>query len=261
MTRGHGHTGEPCPQGVRARFFVERIGIAVQKSDGDRCDALAHASGDDGVQIGKVERRDDVAPRIHALAHFQTQAARHERRGRGRVKVVEVRTVAAPDLEDIAESRGGHERRFHALAFGDGVDDGGAAVNQAVDPIRTDVPLFLSDRDRVQDTSRRIVGCRQCLGDRDPAAFGVVVDEVGECAADIGGEVAHGIPDSFGHISDSGARRLTWRGRCQAVLSLGTGNVDVAVGDVFAYPRRRTLFGRAPTAAAARHEPHAITRM
>ena len=76
------------------------------------------------------ERRPHLAFGVNSLDRLETQVPRHERFGRPGMKIIQVRAVAAADRNDVAKALGGYDRRAYAFSLGDGVDDGGAAVNE-----------------------------------------------------------------------------------------------------------------------------------
>ena len=80
------------------------VGVGVQEADRDRLDAVALAGGCDRLGVRRVERDEDGAVAVDALAHLEAVAPRHERRGLARDEVVHVGAVAAADLEDVAEA-------------------------------------------------------------------------------------------------------------------------------------------------------------
>ncbi len=67
---------------------------------------------------------------VNPLGSLKAQMPRHKRFRRLGVQIVKVRAVAAADGDHVAKSLGGYDRRPHAFPFGDGVDHGGAAVNE-----------------------------------------------------------------------------------------------------------------------------------
>ena len=155
--------------------------VAVQELDGDRLDVFGATARDDRIQIGHVDRRDDPAPRIDPFADIEAQMARHERHRLAETEIVKVGPVAAADLQHVAKAGGGDERRLDALAFGDGVDHRGAAMDEETDLGRFDGGHF----QRAQHALGQIAGRRQRLFGPHLLGLVVVIEEVGEGAADV----------------------------------------------------------------------------
>ena len=156
----------------------------MEEADRDCLDPVALAHGRGRLEICKVERDEDAAVAIDALAHLEPVASRQERGRLARYEVVHVRTVPAADLEHVAEPGGGHERGARAFALGERVDHDGRAVDELFDLGR----VYLAPGDHVEHALREVVRRRGDL--RDPNLAGLLVDddEVGEGAADVGGD-------------------------------------------------------------------------
>ena len=122
----------------------------MEEDDGDRLDAgIRHRLGD-GIDRGHGKRRPHPALGVDPLGDFKAQVPRHKRFRHLGVKIVEVRTIAATDRDHVAKTRGGDDRRSHAFALGDGVNDGGAAMNEERHAIRRHLGVA-SLADRIDD--------------------------------------------------------------------------------------------------------------
>ena len=168
--------------------FVRGIGVSVQQADRDRGDAFAAEVGDDRRQRGQVERGAFLAVRADAARHFAAQVARHERLRLAIAEIEEVGAIAARDFQRVAESLSRDQRDLDALAFGQCIDDDRGAVGEEGDFAHRHLGAGDDVEHAALEVRRRGVG----LG-RDHllvAADGVgaEIDEVGERAADIGGD-------------------------------------------------------------------------
>ena len=70
---------------------------------------------------------------IDALTHLEAKRPGNERGLLDEAKVVEVRPIAAGNLENVAKAGSGDQRSLDALAFCDRVDDGRAAMDKKAD--------------------------------------------------------------------------------------------------------------------------------
>jgi hypothetical protein len=102
----------------------------VGRLDSDGLDTLAAASRDYWVEVLEMERLEFLAPGVDPFADLEAIPAAHNRRFLFEAKIVEVGAIPARDLQHVAKTRGGDERRFGALPLGNYVDNGGAAVNE-----------------------------------------------------------------------------------------------------------------------------------
>src|SRR5271169_3496471 len=104
----------------------------MQEQHRDSLNALALASLHNGVEVVKLQRMEHLPLRVYSLTHLKAQRARDERRLLHEAKVVQVRPVAAGNLQDVAKACRRHQRCLDPLAFGDRVDDSRAAVDKKV---------------------------------------------------------------------------------------------------------------------------------
>ena len=201
--RVRGDDGDLRPQladALEHRLLMARVGVGVEQADGDRLDALGLEVLDDRRNAAQVERRALAAVVREPARHLAPQVARHERRRLHVVEVEVVGAIAARDLERVAEALSGDQRRLHALALGDRVDDERGAVREEADVSARDAAL----RDHVEDAALEVGRRRSGLRGQDllPAGLGVGRErhEVGERPTDVRrhAEGAHGafLPDS-----------------------------------------------------------------
>ena len=120
---------------------MSRIDIGVEERDGDRLDHVLLNTRAQPLNLFDVKRDQNRALRIDAFLHLVPQIARNERRVTPIIKVEWQRTRRAPDLEHVAESLGGDERRASALALEQHIDDLRGAVLQRMDRARIDIDL------------------------------------------------------------------------------------------------------------------------
>src|SRR5258708_18917920 len=107
-----------------------RSRVAVQELDSDGLDTLAAALCDYRVEVLEMKRLEFLAPGIDSFADLEAIPAAHNWRFLFEAKIVEVGPITASDLQHVAKTRGGDERRFCALPLRNYVDNGGAAVNE-----------------------------------------------------------------------------------------------------------------------------------
>ena len=123
-------------QGVAQRpgdlALVLRVREREQQADGDRLGAVGPHRLDGPRQRGRVERRDH--PLGAAALGDLVAALGGDQRGRVvSVQAVERGARLAPQLEDVAEALGGHERRAGSGPLEEGVGSHGHPVAEARD--------------------------------------------------------------------------------------------------------------------------------
>ena len=181
--RRHQHTRQELLQHLGAARLVGWIGVAVQEADSDggyaRCLDLIgrHADG------AFIERLEDIAFVADALVDLEAQVSRYEWGLLLETQVVHVRAVGAGDLQDVAESAGGDQRRRRAVTFGKRVDHDGRAVDEECHRSRIETRLA----NRVGNATMKLGRCGGSLGERDHPALLVERHQVGERASDIRG--------------------------------------------------------------------------
>ncbi len=119
---------------------MDRIRVGEQEADGDGFNAAGDELCNGGANVLRHQWLDDLASRIHPLANFENAIAREQHFRGGREDVEDV--LAAPlssDLVDIAEPARGQQPHPHALAFQQGVERRGRAVQDERDGIGTEI--------------------------------------------------------------------------------------------------------------------------
>ena len=156
--------------------------VAVQELDGDRLDSFGLRQR---AMIGSRSVTSSGAT-IRPFASIRSRISKRRWRGtKGtcltETEIVKVGPVAAADLQHVAKASGGNERRLDALAFGDGVDHRGAAMDEKTDL----APLRCGHFQRAQHALGQITGrCQRLLALHLLGLF-VVIEEVGEGPADV----------------------------------------------------------------------------
>src|SRR6516165_9686817 len=106
------------------------------------------------------------------------------------MEIVEVRPVAAPDRQHVAEATGCHQCSLHSLAFGDCVNNGRPAVDEEGYTLRGKAGVHRL-ANGVDDADRRIMRRSQRLADKNRARSLVKGYQVGEGAACVRRHAAH----------------------------------------------------------------------
>ena len=190
MAGRHRHARQQPAQAGRSLGLVRRIDVGVQERHRDRFHPRCADGGGGGVDILQRQRRAHRAARVHALGGFQAQMPGHERFFGQRMQIVQIGPVAPPDGDHVAEAARGDQRGAHALALGDRVDDGGAAMHEQAHRA-VEQPGFRRLRQRGQHAFGRIVRRGQCLAEEDAPGGVVEPHQIGEGAAGIGCHADH----------------------------------------------------------------------
>ena len=188
----------------RARRLVLRRDITVQELNRDRLDRLLATLLDDRLQVSLLERLDLVSLRVDPFAHLEAAAARHEGDRFLEPQVVHVGAIAPSDLQDVAKALRCDERRAHAFALGDGVDDGGAAVHEEGHVARLDT----REVDGVEHALGQVARRAQRLCRLEIAALLVKMNQVGEGPTDIDCQPTHGSTPAGGALRSQRRRSL-----------------------------------------------------
>ena len=83
-----------------------------------------------GSRSSRWSRLEFLALGVDSFADLEAVPAAHKWRFFLEAKIVEIGTIPASYLQHVAKTGRGDERRFGALALGDDIDNGGAAVNK-----------------------------------------------------------------------------------------------------------------------------------
>jgi hypothetical protein len=104
--------------------------VAVQELDRDGLDTFAAALRNYRIEVLKMEPLEFLAPGVDAFANLEAIPAAHNRRFFFEAKIIEIGAIPASDLQHVAKACRSDKGRFGALALGDDVDNGGAAVDE-----------------------------------------------------------------------------------------------------------------------------------
>lgn len=198
--------------------FMGGVHVGEQQRDG--AEALVAGAAGRGPYGGLVERGQLGAARVEAAARLGGGVPVHERHGLAVVQVEHAVPFATGDLVDVAQPGRGEQQDAGALAFQQGVEALGGAVDEEGDVGGVVDRPAQRGEDALGEVSRCGGGPRRFEG----AARLVVRDDNGECATDV-----HGHPVS--HVA-SGLSQGT-----DVTLSAGRGG------------RLRTVHGVRPCAA------------
>ena len=162
--------------------LVRRVGIGMQKMDDERLAPGGKKRFDALLDLGLVERRQDLAAGAHALADFEAQLARDQRL-EGAGEAVRLRPGAAAELEGIAEAPGGDEPDAGGLAFEHRVRRRRRAVDDEVDVGGRHAGGF----ERIDDALGLVAGARRHFRETDRRAVraGLMDQQIREGAADV----------------------------------------------------------------------------
>ena len=130
--RGLGH--ENIRAGRRQNFsgalLVGRVGVGMQKTDGDGFDAVFGQLPGQGLHRVHVQRRQHFALGIQPLGHLERQMPGNQRLRPGEFQIEAFRPVGAANGVNIAKAFGGEERGAGALPFQHRIDGDGGAVQK-----------------------------------------------------------------------------------------------------------------------------------
>ena len=135
-----------------------------------------------------VERDVDLAVGEDALLRFEAQRPLHQRLVLAEEQIIGVRPVDAADLVDVAEALRDDERGLRAGALQDGVDGDGRAVEKKPGLGIARAGLLDAGCDALDE----MVGRRERLAEGEGSGARVEGGDVGESAADVGGETQAG---------------------------------------------------------------------
>ena len=172
--------------------LVRRIEEGVEEADGERFHAAGRAQRlDGGAHIGVAELLAHAAVGEQPLGGFQTPLARDERRRLVGLQIVEVGTLLAGDLQQVAKSARGEQRGARALLLEQRVGGHGGAVGHEAQGGRRE-SIARGDRaDAGQDALGRIGGHARQLEDGQPLTRLVPERDVRERPADVDSQPGH----------------------------------------------------------------------
>ena len=160
VRHGDGDAGQLLGEDRGGAPLVSRIKIGEEERHGDRLDALGRERARSVADGGFIQRHEYFATRADALGHLEAASARNERSRSPIQNVVHPQEVAAPDLDDVTEAFGGDEPRARALAFEQGIDADGRAVNRQPTIGEIDAGLIRTPQHAVEQRGR----CTEGLG-------------------------------------------------------------------------------------------------
>jgi hypothetical protein len=163
------------------------IGIdeAEQQRDGDGLHASTLQGVDEAFDLVLGQRGVNVAVRPDPLGDLEPAAAWNERGWRILEQVVKVGPRRAPQLQHIAETARGDERRARPFLFEDGVGDDCGGVRQQAHVGRRDGMAFGGDVERGHHALGQVARRGRHLGHADGAARLVDQRHIRERAADV----------------------------------------------------------------------------
>ena len=165
-------------------LLVVGVAVAVQEQDRHRLDIEPGEAFAERAHLVLVERGQRLALGQHPLVELEAHRALDQRAVLLEEQVVGIRPVDPADLVDVAEPLGDHQRGARAGAFQHGVDGDRRAVQEQRRVRERDARAVHPGGDAVHQMRRR----RRRLAEPERAALGVEGGDVGERAADIGGE-------------------------------------------------------------------------
>ena len=164
---------------------MRRVGMGVEKNDGQALSALRDQGGDLGQRGLEVKRDFNTAIGGQAFARLSPPGAIYKGPRHGQEDVVEFVFPFAADLQHIAEACGGDQRGARALALDQRIGEERGRMHHTADLGRQPAGAAQDLQRPRQRTARRVVGRGAFLPDVGAAGGGVVQDEIGEGAADI----------------------------------------------------------------------------
>ena len=136
-------------------LLVGRIGVGMEKQDGDRLNALPDRVGDDAADLVLIERDQHGALGVDALADLVAQIPRDQRLVPLEEQVVGFRAVDAADLVDVAEALGGQQGAARAGALQERVDGDRGSVEEELGRLEMRAGLGDAVLDAVDQPQRR----------------------------------------------------------------------------------------------------------
>ncbi len=179
------HLGPGLGDDLCRRLLVGGIGIGVQETDGYRLH-LFRAEPVQGVfQLGRHQRRFDLAVEAHAFAKADTAITRHQRFGKFDEHVIKIVAQLGSSFEHIAKPARGEERGCRALALDHGVGRERRAMHDRAHRRVARVGKRQDLRHRRQHGLAGLVRCRQQFCRIDATGSLIEPDHIGKCAADV----------------------------------------------------------------------------
>ena len=173
--------------------LVVAVAVGVHEAHGDRLigafvGALGQVAGE-GLGLGFVEGEEHRAVGADPLCEDVAVTSLDEGSGQDQVQVVLLEAALGAHLDDVAEAGGGDEGRPCARAVDEGVGGERRAVDEGGEVGEVGTGLLYHLSDPLEDAAFGGVVGGEHLGRGHPV--GVLEDDVGERAADVGAD-AHG---------------------------------------------------------------------
>ena len=160
--------------------LVGRVGVGVHKADDDGRHSFSGQPLTHGDDLGLGQGREDRAFGGDTLGDLAPQVPR-DQRFVGAGQAVEVRPVAAPQLEDVPETARGDQPTAAAPALQDGVGRNGRAVGR-----QRDVPVGSPEHIEGRDQSARLIaGSGRNFRDVQLATLLIERQDIGERPPDV----------------------------------------------------------------------------
>src|SRR5215211_128027 len=128
-----GHARQQSFEDASCLQLVGRVGIRMHEADSHCFYAFLPEEVCHGFERLGIQRDENLPFVVEALVDFLPEVSGHEGLRLGEVEVVEIGTVAAGDLQLVAEAAGRDETRLGAPALRQRVDDYGGAVGEELD--------------------------------------------------------------------------------------------------------------------------------
>ena len=186
LVRGRNRdAGQPLAHPIADQGLVGRIDERVEETDGDGLGTAGADVVEQAFDRPLVRLDQDFAVRRRPLTDAETVFPRYHRQGLVLHQVVHVGTEMAADLEDVAESFGGHQGGRGQGVLEHRVGDQGGAVDEQCGVRLVDLCQRQSAVDGVDQCAGRVVMAARNLGDGDLAGVFLKDGDVREGAANI----------------------------------------------------------------------------
>ena len=185
MRQRHVEIGRDGANDPGRGLLVRGIGVSEQEAHRHRLDPVGHQLAHGGGDVFRHQRFDDLALGADPLADLEDAVARQQHLRRRREDVEHVLAAPLPpDLVDVAEAARRQQSRAHALAFQQGVERGGRAVQDQRHRIGAEVARQIRGDGLHDRGGLRRVG--DIFADGDELALILVESgDIGEGPADI----------------------------------------------------------------------------
>ena len=191
VAQRHEEIGLRAAQDLAHQPLMGGVRVRMQETDGDRLHAMGGELAGHALHLSGVDGRQNVARRVHALAHFEGELAIHEGLGPMEPEIERIDAIAAADGVDVAEAARGDQRRLRALALQHRIDGDGGPM-QHVAEFRQ---VAMGQRQRVGDAACGIGRRGGGFGSDDLSVD--AAHEISERAADVYAYDIHSFTDAL----------------------------------------------------------------